>query len=75
MLTLSNPAVFSSRVAERLEERGRNGNTVAAPVQVNIQIPPQISDVELCRVIDCKAASQSEAPIEVLPGPGGRARR
>ena len=47
-----------------------------APVQVNIQISPPMSDAEFCRVIDGKAASQSEAPIEALPGPrGGRARR
>jgi len=47
----------------------------AAPVQVNIQIPPPMSDAEFRRVIDGKAASESEAPIEALPRPGGRARR
>jgi hypothetical protein len=47
----------------------------ASPVQVNIQIPPPMSDAEFRRVIDGKAASESEAPIEALPRPGGRARR
>ena len=30
-----------------------------------------MSDVEFRRAIDGKAASQSEAPMEVLPPPGG----
>jgi hypothetical protein len=47
----------------------------ASPVQVNIQIPPPMSDAEFRRVIDGKAASESEEPTQALPGPGGRARR
>jgi hypothetical protein len=47
----------------------------ASPVQVNIQIPPPMSDAEFRRVIDGKAASESEEPSQALPGPGGRARR
>ena len=45
-------------------------------LRIGLGYPPPISDVEFRRVIDGKAASESEAPMEVLPRPPrGRARR